>query len=167
MKFKIELGDITVYKVAAIVNAANTSLLGVGGVDGDIHRAAGHQLLEECKKIGGCKTGTAVITKGYNLKAAYVIHTAGPVFDGNLEKSSPLLASCYRQSLKLALKHNLKTIAFPSISAGAYRFPLKEAAKTALKTIKEFSDSDLEITMVCFSNDAKAAYEHAAKEKFK
>ena len=140
MKTKIELvkGDITKIKADAIVNAANTSLLGGGGVDGAIHRVAGPQLLEECQKLGGCGTGQAKITKGYKLPSGYVIHTVGPIWHGGTANEEQLLALCYRNSLELVKKYSLRTIAFPSISTGAYRFPIEKAADIAYKTIDTF-----------------------------
>jgi O-acetyl-ADP-ribose deacetylase (regulator of RNase III) len=137
---QIELirGDITKVEADAIVNAANTTLLGDGGVDGAIHRAAGPQLLEECRTLNGCMTGEAKITKGYNLAARYVIHTAGPVWHGGRANEEELLASCYRNSLELARKNAIRTIAFPSISTGAYRFPIEKAASIAIDTVRKF-----------------------------
>lgn len=131
-------GDITKSKVDAIVNAANTSLLGGGGVDGAIHRAAGKELVEECRTLNGCKTGQSKITKGYNLPAKYVIHTVGPVWHGGNKKERELLKSCYETALNLAKENGIKTLAFPSISCGIYHFPLEEACKIATDTVKEF-----------------------------
>ncbi len=149
---RIELvrGDITEQKVDAIVNAANTSLLGGGGVDGAIHRAAGPELLEECRRLGGCPTGQARLTGGYRLPARYVIHTVGPIYRGGECGEAQLLASAYRESLKSASEHGVKAVAFPSISTGAYRYPIKAAANIALSTVMEYLLGHPEISLVRF-----------------
>lgn len=163
-RLKIETGDITTYKVDAIVNAANTSLLGGGGVDGAIHRAAGPMLLEECRKLHGCETGQAKITQGFRLPARYVIHTPGPVWRGGSKKEEELLESCYHNSLLLAEEYGLQTVVFPSISTGVYGFPVEKAAEIAVRTILRFLKSGSrieEVTMVCFDPDTRKAYNRA------
>ncbi len=141
-------GDITKETTDAIVNAANSRLAGGGGVDGAIHRAGGPAIMEECRKIGGCPTGQAVITTGGNLKAKYVIHAVGPVYHGGSKNEANLLQSAYQESLKLALKYNLQSISFPAISTGAYGYPVDEAAHLALKTCIEFADKDNGIKLI-------------------
>lgn len=160
----IKIGDITLEDSDAIVNAANTTLLGGGGVDGAIHKAAGPKLLVECLTLGGCKTGEAKITKGYNLKAKYVIHTPGPVWRGGDKNEDKLLAACYRNCLSLAVENNVKTISFPSISTGVYRFPVERAARIALNEVKKFlkENGKLEkVTFVCFNDQVYDAYKLA------
>ncbi|MDL2238048.1 O-acetyl-ADP-ribose deacetylase [Christensenellaceae bacterium OttesenSCG-928-K19] len=165
-QIRILLADITKIKVDAIVNAANTSLLGGGGVDGAIHRAAGPELLKECTALGGCETGQAKITKGYNLPASYVIHTPGPVWRGGSRNEEALLEGSYLNSLKLAEEYGCKTVAFPSISTGIYHFPLDKASTIALRTIDGFlqNSSIIEVvTVACFDEHTKQAYEQAAQ----
>ena len=156
---RVVQGDITALKVDAIVNAANSTLLGGGGVDGAIHRAAGPELKEYCAKLGGCPTGEAKITPGFKLPAKYVIHTVGPVWHGGKSKESTLLANCYRNSLELALKNGVKTIAFPSISTGAYGYPKEEAAKIVVAVMQEYEKKFYEIIACCFSDVDKMLYE--------
>lgn len=163
-------GDITkITDVQAIVNAANTSLLGGGGVDGAIHRAAGPKLLEECKTLHGCLTGEAKLTKAYNLPCEYVIHTVGPVWVGGSEFESELLAFCYYNSLELAVQNGIRTVAFPSISTGAYGYPVEQAAKVAVETVKGFlKENPGKIDMVywvLFDNKTLAAYIYEIEEK--
>ena len=148
-KIEVQQGDITQLDVDAIVNAANTKLLGGGGVDGAIHRAAGPELLDECRTIGGCPTGEARITKGYNLRARHVIHTVGPVYSGE-SRDSQLLAGCYVNSLKLAVDHNLTTIAFPAISCGVYGYPIEDACKIAVDTSCEFLKNHPSLEKIIF-----------------
>lgn len=169
MKDRIDLfpGDITALRVDAIVNAANTSLRGGGGVDGAIHRAAGPQLLEECRTLGGCPTGEARITKGYRLPAKYVIHTPGPIWRGGGHDEDRLLANCYRNSLRLAVQHDARTIAFPSISTGIYGFPIERASRIAVCEVRTFLENDAtieKVVFVCFSQRDYTVYQSAVRE---
>jgi O-acetyl-ADP-ribose deacetylase (regulator of RNase III) len=160
-------GDITEQDTEAIVNAANRSLLGGGGVDGAIHRAAGPQLLAECRTLGGCETGDAKITKGYKLKARHVIHTVGPVYHSAGKTAPQLLARCYRRSLEVASENKLKSVAFPSISTGAYGYPLEEAAPIAIKTVIDYLKGHPDIQLVrfvLFGKEAYQAYEKALQD---
>ena len=149
-KIEIAQGDITKLDVDAIVNAANTTLLGGGGVDGAIHRAAGTELLAECRTLGGCLPGEAKITRGYRLPARFVIHTVGPIWRGGEGNEPEILANCYSNSLQLALKNGIKTIAFPAISCGAYGYPIPEAAQIAVKTTRNFLATEDQIDKVIF-----------------
>lgn len=166
-KIEIIQGDITKQTVDAIVNAANCSLLGGGGVDGAIHRAAGPELLSECRTLGGCKTGEAKITKGYKLPARFVIHTPGPVWHGGNNGEADKLRSCYRNCLVLASENGCKTVDFPSISTGVYHFPLEKASEIAIKTISEylFEHPEIErVRMVCFDERTKGFCEKALEK---
>ena len=160
-KIEIKIGDITKEAIDCIVNAANTSLLGGGGVDGAIHRVAGPKLLEECKTLKGCKTGEVKITKGYNLPAKFVIHAVGPVWGGGKRNEDALLSSCYLNSLNLAKKYKIKTIAFPAISTGVYRFPIERASRVAVDTVKDFllkNEEVKKVIFVCFDEKTYQAY---------
>lgn len=166
MEIKTMLGDITKVRCDAIVNAANTSLLGGGGVDGAIHRAAGPGLLKECRTLNGCPTGQAKITGGYDLPARYVIHTPGPIWRGGQDGEAGLLADSYRNCLELADSHGCARVAFPSISTGVYHFPLEEASRIAVETIREFAgraSSVREVILVAFDGRTKAYYDRALK----
>ena len=169
-RITIVQGDITKEQVDAIVNAANESLLGGGGVDGAIHRAAGPELLAECRTLGGCKTGDAKVTAGYNLPAKWVIHTVGPIWHGGKTGEAELLSSAYRRSLEEALRIGAKTVAFPAISTGVYRYPQDEAARIAVRTIRRFlSEVDKgnvieEVRLVCFSVQSADYHSAALKE---
>jgi O-acetyl-ADP-ribose deacetylase (regulator of RNase III) len=160
------MADITTMKVDAIVNAANNSLLGGGGVDGAIHRAAGPELLEECRRIGGCPTGEARITRGYRLPAPWIIHTVGPIWRGGGHGEDDLLARCYRSCFALAEQHGIKSIAFPAISAGAYGFPVERASRIALREMNSFLERNRSraVMAVCFNKKAYDCYLEALNE---
>ena len=163
-RLQIIEGDITKLDVDAIVNAAKPSLLGGGGVDGAIHRAAGKRLVEECKSLGGCDTGQARITKGYNLKARHVIHTVGPIWNKEDGQEDELLALCYRNSLQLTIENALQSIAFPSISTGAYGFPMDRAARIAIREVRAFLEVNPgfeKVLLVCFGQDALRIHQEA------
>jgi O-acetyl-ADP-ribose deacetylase (regulator of RNase III) len=164
-RIELRQGDITTLSVDAIVNAANQSLLGGGGVDGAIHRAAGPQLLAECRALGGCPTGEARLTKGYRLPAKFVIHTVGPVYHGQ-PRDSQLLAQCYRNSLRLAQEHRLSSIAFPAISCGVYGYPIDQACKIAVDTVTHFLQTDesiKQVIFILFSDSDYRVYDHYIK----
>lgn len=163
-KIRIFNGDITILQVDAIVNAANESLLGGGGVDGAIHQAAGPSLLEECKKLNGCKTGEAKVTKGYQLQAKNIIHTVGPIWKGGMNNEAVLLKNCYLNSLKIATELSLKSIAFPAISTGVYKFPFELATEIAIDTVFNYVNNNELPELVMFVLFSQSDYEHYKKE---
>jgi O-acetyl-ADP-ribose deacetylase (regulator of RNase III) len=166
-RINVVQADITTLAVDAVVNAANSSLLGGGGVDGAIHRAAGPELLEECRKLNGCRTGEAKITEGYRLPARWVIHTVGPVWRGGGGGEDDLLASCYRNSLVLAEQHGARTVAFPAISTGVYGFPVERASRIAVAEVSRFlqaHDAPEHVTLACFGEEAYGAFSRALEE---
>ena len=165
-EIEVVLGDITKLEVDAIVNAANSSLLGGGGVDGAIHRAAGRELVDECRLLGGCKTGDAKITKGYNLPASYIIHTVGPVWNGGNKQEAELLASCYRKSLQIARQNKIDSLAFPCISTGIYGYPKKLAAEIAVRTCKQERDNFIKIIFCCFGREDREIYQNILSKDY-
>ena len=167
-RFEIITGDLTTVSTQAIVNAANNTLLGGGGVDGAIHRAAGPELLEECRTLGGCATGQAKLTRGYQLPAPYVIHTVGPIWQGGEANEEQLLHQAYLSCLQLAVEHGIKTVAFPSISTGAYHFPVNRAAEIAVSTILDFlkTDDTLEQVLLVCHDERTAIVYHIALDQY-